>query len=754
MTWTSWIGGRTLTPRDDITVASKWRARLFGGLCTLGLLTVSAGCSGDRSREGVSEGAAVREAEQNECSHLRGGGRGVHTVASDLGRAHALVRYFSTEATPRVSDGHLADALDGVDPSEPDVARAYATRIPDACATDAEDATLGPATVTMVGDTAVVTPGVGRVIVPEGSRALALDLRALPESEAARAAVVRTLGDLLASPAAFLSFEERRCDGHPDEVWSLQGESTYSCASRVRLAERIDGAAPKARPLAVLTASKLTPLAAFAALSLRETAGAFLVGDAVHASVAESQWIGIGGAGIAIRTRRLFLTDGRVVPDRVDADVPATDPFAALTTLQWSAPLSRLEGPSLRRALPVLNRPTDYPPMSSRTGDGRAALMVAYAATRTFFPYLGTETVQDALDERLDEVLGALRAGGVSRVAVARGLHRYFEALHDGHVVVRDRGTPEACCSPVSLTPIGEKLVVAVSASPEARPGDEVLTVDGSSAFALWVDEQRYVSGSPHVVRARAAEQIIPARETQVVLRSPNGTTRTVTLRPIARPLNARWQFERARGPLADLGAADVYYVSMDGTGPFALPAADAASEIIEEMRGMRAVILDMRGYPIPTSWLVLRGIVAPDAFGPDLTMLDVGPTDRSVMRTSHQLMSEYLGKAIGISYEGPVVVLTGHDTQSQAEHWTSFFRSKNRGLVVGERTSGANGNITGVGLPGGYAALFTGMRVEHPGGGVFHARGHIPDIEVTRTVEEVRDGTDVVLLRAIEALH
>jgi C-terminal processing protease CtpA/Prc len=103
--------------------------------------------------------------------------------------------------------------------------------------------------------------------------------------------------------------------------------------------------------------------------------------------------------------------------------------------------------------------------------------------------------------------------------------------------------------------------------------------------------------------------------------------------------------------------------------------------------------------------------------------------------------------------YRGRVVVLADAHTQSQAEHWMSFFRSTRRGIVVGGRTSGANGTITGVQLPGGHGMTFTGMVVRHPDGGRFHAIGHVPDVEVEPSIDDLRSGRDTVLLRALREI-
>ncbi len=233
-------------------------------------------------------------------------------------------------------------------------------------------------------------------------------------------------------------------------------------------------------------------------------------------------------------------------------------------------------------------------------------------------------------------------------------------------------------------------------------------------------------------------------------MKSPDGATRTVTLAGASASPSTFGMFDRPAGTLDDLGAPDVYYVTLNASSPYAPKTADLAA-IKAAMVGKRAVVLDMRGYPDTVAWSILGHVATSDAHGPFMAELRVTPFARAQDDEPFQRLSSWGAGTQG--YTGPVVLLTGAQTQSQAEHWTSFFRSKNRGKIVGGRTSGANGTITGVQLPGGYALTFTGMIVRHPDGTRFHALGHVPDVEVAPTVADLRDGKDTVLLRALGAL-
>jgi hypothetical protein len=609
----------------------------------------------------------------------------------------------------------------------------------------------------MHGGVAVVVPGSGELPALAAAKAVALDVRALPDSEEGRAALDRALVAVVHGDLTLPDVEERTCNGQPDEVYSILASANdqYECTSGRTKGRKLEGTAATALPLVVLTAPTLTPLAAWAAVALRVRADAFIVGESVPAAIAESRWAGIGQAGLAVRTQRLLGAGAKSLPDVLAADLRTSDPLAALAQLDWSAPRTAPEGESTEATRPALVsnlRPKTWGARSDRVGDARAALVVAYAATRTFFPYF--DDVGDVLDARLDEAL-ALLAGGASqasqdRAVTRRALGRFSEALHDGHGYLYDKYTTPGPASPVALLPVGGDLVVAVSSTPDAKPGDVIVSIDGIPAAMRLEEAMRYVSGSKHAARTRAAATLVrPGKP--VVLKSPDGATRTVTFAPNTGGLSTSGMFDRPAGTLDDLGAADVYYVTLDDSSKHA-PTPATLAAVTSAMAGKRAVILDLRGYPGPPAWKVLAHVASPDSHGPKMAELLVTASVRAVDAFApFQVLKDWAPGPQG--YTGKVIVLTGADTQSQAEHWTSFFRSKNRGKVVGGATSGANGTITGVQLPGGYGLMFTGMVVRHADGTRFHAVGHVPDVQVEPSIEDLAAGRDTVLLRALSEL-
>jgi len=72
---------------------------------------------------------------------------------------------------------------------------------------------------------------------------------------------------------------------------------------------------------------------------------------------------------------------------------------------------------------------------------------------------------------------------------------------------------------------------------------------------------------------------------------------------------------------------------------------------------------------------------------------------------------------------------------------------------IVGQPTAGANGNVTAMGLPGGFQVMWTGMKVVKHDGSQQHMIGILPTVPAVRTIEGVREGRDEVLEKALEVV-
>lgn len=118
----------------------------------------------------------------------------------------------------------------------------------------------------------------------------------------------------------------------------------------------------------------------------------------------------------------------------------------------------------------------------------------------------------------------------------------------------------------------------------------------------------------------------------------------------------------------------------------------------------------------------------------------------------------------VGFSFEGwslnplkpylgdkEIIFITDGQAVSYAESYMGFIEGYDLGTIVGQPTSGTNGNINQFQLPGNYSISFTGMRVLKHDGSSFHGVGIIPDIFVQKSIAGVKAGRDEFLEVALK---
>jgi carboxyl-terminal processing protease len=101
-----------------------------------------------------------------------------------------------------------------------------------------------------------------------------------------------------------------------------------------------------------------------------------------------------------------------------------------------------------------------------------------------------------------------------------------------------------------------------------------------------------------------------------------------------------------------------------------------------------------------------------------------------------------------------PLAVLTGTYTVSAGEDFLIMQDGlKKRAVTIGQKTSGSTGQRLGVKIPTGGSYFICTKKDTYPDGRKFVGIGIIPDIEIEPTIEDVLEGNDVILNKALEVL-
>ncbi len=473
-------------------------------------------------------------------------------------------------------------------------------------------------------------------------------------------------------------------------------------------------------------------------------------------------------SGTTTFTLAIGMTTGAPLPDELQPDLAVDlilgsngttgdDRYAALAAQIIGVTPPTVAGP-VERTSPAVVDPFGYiHPESNERGELRAALIAAHGAARRFFPYF--PVVGDTIDERLIETLGLVdQSDTTDRLEAWRILRRFGESLHDGHQFVFNfYGFDERQgILPVQLEHPDNQVrpIVRHSLAPGVNPGDTIVALEGRPIEQVYAEELARTSAATPGYQYDIADRFIywMTGPMTLTLEDTYGVQRTVTVPVVPQEvyfeLSDRGVSDRANGLLGDLGAPQLFYLNMNG---FTTPTGSALRAAIREATasGAAGMVLDMRGYPGVDHYEAAMRLIGAPFHSPIFNV----PTYEGVHNFSVS-SDQYTLPPLGAPrFDGPIVLLTGPHAVSAAENFMQMLVGADRVTVVGQRSAGTNGNITGIQVPGGFGFTFTGMEVLNPDGSRFHGIGIEPDVYVPITAEDLRDGIDRDLLTAIGLL-
>jgi C-terminal processing protease CtpA/Prc len=324
-------------------------------------------------------------------------------------------------------------------------------------------------------------------------------------------------------------------------------------------------------------------------------------------------------------------------------------------------------------------------------------------------------------------------------------LSRFTVALADTHAQLTGRmaydhfGRGEV---PIRLKRVeGRFLIVAKATGLSLRSGslevgDEVLQMDGLPMKVAIERRLPLVGGSTDAARERDVLRSLLRGPTgssvELSVIGPSGGVRSVTLDRLAsKPL----QQDVATGPHYRRLADDVGYVDLVNLLPQQVDA------MFDALGTCRALIVDVRGYPEGAVRAMARRLNRDatsrgpifnqrvvSAFGPQQDNSEMVPVGSDATRRP---------------YAGKIVVLTSIEGQSHTEHSVLVLEAAAPITVVGEPTTGTNGDIAVDVLPGGVNVTMTTVDVRHADGMRLQRVGIQPHVVVHQTVAGIRSGRD-----------
>ena len=373
-----------------------------------------------------------------------------------------------------------------------------------------------------------------------------------------------------------------------------------------------------------------------------------------------------------------------------------------------------------------------------------ADIAVAWNIMKYFHPYLSDLDVD--WDAVLSEYIGKAAGGAVYDPGLLR---RMLALLDDAHIgVTCPSELTDTKYLPLRVRRIGEEIVVIHSEDSRIKAGDVIVSVNGRPAVSSWRECEDEISGSPQYKSERAEALWLRSfghgEEAVLSVEGDDG------VREVAVALMCRTEFIAGAGSVIfgresgwlDGGTLYINASRSDMGSIRALLRNRAAGQkvIIDNRYGSSVVAMHLLSELVGGNVRPPRADIVkiPQVYLPETPAIQNAAEDISVPAPDQNLI--FLANASNISH---------------FEDAYDYMRYIGAGIIIGSSTGGCTGRINTAGLPSGTSFTFTGTKVlSHLGSqGMFYARGIKPDVYVEETVEDIRNGNDAVLSKALSLI-
>ena len=368
-------------------------------------------------------------------------------------------------------------------------------------------------------------------------------------------------------------------------------------------------------------------------------------------------------------------------------------------------------------------------------------------AVQYYYPNIGSiPNWDDVLEEYIPIFMNA-----ESKQEYVSSLNRLSHEVFDGHSQVYAESDPYRILygskkPDLEAKFIGNQLYVS-SAGESARaiePGDRVISIDGQSISGIYDKREHLtIAANQGAIKLRISEEIFRTDGdslTLVLQSADNNALKEITIPAFSTM------------PGTSEPASDTCYKEINGVGYIDVGSLKQQhlTSLWNSIKGTKALIIDLR--PYPNEYILYRlGDMLADGtyrFAKIRQLRTVRPRDFEII-DAEPLRGSRLS-----CYKNPVYVLIDESTFSQSEYTALALTSLPNAKSVGRQTSGTDGDISTIWLPGGVLTGLSGVSVLDSDGNPTYRAGLIPDIEIQSTVEELKDGTDAILNHVLRLMY
>ena len=359
-----------------------------------------------------------------------------------------------------------------------------------------------------------------------------------------------------------------------------------------------------------------------------------------------------------------------------------------------------------------------------------------------FFPY--KYLMDQSWDITLEEFIPQFLTCN-SMVEYNESLLKIAAKLHDGHAFSNIPLTSNAY-SPIAITAMIDTLTVIKNPPEQSllKRGDVILSIDGKDIKSIRDSLAPFIpSSTQHKIDMIINSLIdIPIMEGCImnILRNQEELT-FQEIKKIPIPLKDSLLFY--------LISPNIGYVNLAF-----LKTSDIES-IFDSLENTRGVIFDIRNYPNFSFSDFFCHLVPPEqpVFYAQANFADLSHIGAFYKNEKQGAFYTKDQSENCKRYKGKVIVLINEIPQSATETKIMMFRAIGATLI-GTPTTGTNGTVAVLKLPGGIITNFSSLGFYYPDGEEIQRKGIIPDIEVYPTMESIMEAKDEILEEAIRYIN
>lgn len=274
------------------------------------------------------------------------------------------------------------------------------------------------------------------------------------------------------------------------------------------------------------------------------------------------------------------------------------------------------------------------------------------------------------------------------------------------------------------------------------KTGDLIKEINGVNIHKLRDSLRRFAHGSNIATTERNLNEIIlwGSQGEFIVTVSDGASDRTIKL---TRSYSNFTELNKSDGSKAwqqktSGGNCNFGIVDMGRLKP------DEVQAMFTELWETDAIIFDIRNYPQGTLWTIVDYLFDSPLYIANFTVPDITYPGRLYWKETE------IGKGKKSPYDGRIIILFDERTQSQAEYTCMGLEQFPGAVKIGSTTAAADGNVSKIFLPGRIVTYATFLGTFYPDYTATQRVGIIPDIELSPTIQGIRDQRDELMELAL----